>query len=91
MALPAGSPVELIAEARRALRQVERLLIDRTPRHIEFCRGSLAEAHSRAERLHDLLMQSDEHAPSLAKTAAHLRAQVAALAERLKSCSVAPF
>ena len=85
IAPPARSPVELIAEARRALRQVERLLLDPKPRDIEFCRSALAEANSRAEQLRDLLSQTDGHTAGLADSVTRLRAQAAALAMRLGS------
>ena len=84
---PAGaeSPVELIAEARRALRQVERLMLAPTARDIDFCRAALLEATRRVEQLRNMLASPEAsdptlHCPGLLESAAKLRAQVASIA-----------
>ena len=78
------TPVELIAEARRSLRQVERLLLDPTPRDLVFCCAAMAEARERVERLRDELSSPTEthtslRSPVLLEAAARLRGQVSSI------------
>ena len=77
--------MELIAETRRSLRQVERLLLSPTARDIDFCRSALSEATHRVERLRDTLTSPhgcDEslRSPGLLELAARLRTQISSIA-----------
>jgi hypothetical protein len=76
------SPAELIAEARRSLGQVERMLLDPTARDIEFCRSALHRATGHVDSVRTALAGSDAglRSPLMLESASRLCAQVSSIA-----------